>query len=175
MTQWQDTSNYQDNIYSMWLTNSASNKHETCDILLNDCDDACTTVHTTSCVSVIDVYMVNTTQTQPSTSPKWGCKQDIVINMLKQKLVEQVEKKKVTFMFSYMHVIEDKMIWQWQAILQTQLRGVLQMVFLTYHTYPQDDHASDGVCMWSWSFPWLSSLLLLLNSLEEISTCYLFL
>jgi len=67
------------------------------------------------------------------------------------------------FMFVHMHVTEDMMIWNWQAILQTQISGVLEKVLFTYH---QDDHAFDGVCMWFWSFPLHGSLVLLLNSLE---------
>lgn len=74
-----------------------------------------------------------------------------------------------------MHVAEDKVIWQSQAVLQTQLRCVLWKISRTYHIYPQDDHASDRVCMWSRYFPLLGSLVLLLNSLGAISTCHLFL
>ncbi len=83
MNQWKDTSNYQDNIYLVSLTDSASDKCDTSDRSLNDCDDACMTVHKKSCVSVIDVYMVNTTQTKDSKSPERDCKHDIEINMWK--------------------------------------------------------------------------------------------
>ena len=42
---------------------SAGDKCNTCDRSLNDHDDTCTTLHTTSCVSATDDYIVNTTCT----------------------------------------------------------------------------------------------------------------
>lgn len=59
-----------------------SGRRDTCDKLLNDYDDTCERVLTTSCVSLIDVYIASTTQTQPSTSRERGHKHDIKINML---------------------------------------------------------------------------------------------
>lgn len=53
---------------SMWLTtrlsNGESNKCDTSDIPSDDCVDSCTTVLTTLCMSVIDVYIVNKIPTQ---------------------------------------------------------------------------------------------------------------
>lgn len=51
------------------------------------------TLRTTSCVSVIDVYIVNTTQRQPSTSAELGRKHDIAINMLKMTVGRTSEKE----------------------------------------------------------------------------------
>ena len=51
------------------------------------------TIFITSCVSVIDVCIANKTQTQPSTSPEWGRKHDIVINMPKTTVGQTSEKE----------------------------------------------------------------------------------
>lgn len=165
-----------------WLMD-VNNKHDTCAKHSNDRDDTCTTILTTSCVSVIDVYIVNTTQTKPSTSLEWGRKHDITIKIPK-KIVGRTneneerhveETHKMTF-----YVCAHACYWGQDDMTMTKnppnstkrcaLRGVL-----IYNSYPQCDHASNGVFMWSWPFPLLGSLFLLLNSLGVISTCHLFL
>jgi len=50
-------------------------------------------MHTTSCVSAIYVYIVNTTQAQPSSSPEGGHKHDIEINMPKMTVRQTSEKE----------------------------------------------------------------------------------
>lgn len=68
------------------MTNDVSEKGDTCDRTLNNYDDACMMVHTTSCVSVTDVYIAYKTCTHkvgPCTWTKYGCKHDIVTNIPK--------------------------------------------------------------------------------------------
>lgn len=72
MTQQKDTPNHQDKLYSLWLVDNARDKRNTCDRLLNDCDDACATVHTNSCVSAMDVYIENTTCTHEVGPCAWS-------------------------------------------------------------------------------------------------------
>jgi len=97
MTSRQDISNQQDNICSMWLIVGLSNdERNKCDTLgrpSDDHEDTCATVLTTSCVSAIDVYRENIAQTQPSTSPEWGGKHDIEINMSKTIVGKTSEKE----------------------------------------------------------------------------------
>ncbi len=90
----QDASNHQDNIYSVWLTNDVSDKHETCDRSFNDQGDAFMIVHTTPFLSVTDVYIVNIVCTHELGPCAWlqhGCQCDIVTNMEKdvQWIVKQ--------------------------------------------------------------------------------------
>jgi len=64
----------------------ARDKCNTWDRSLNGRDDTCVTFHTTSCESVTDVYIVNTTCThedRPWTQPEQDYNHDIVTNMLK--------------------------------------------------------------------------------------------
>lgn len=86
MTWWEDTSSQQDNIHLAWLACSVSNKHETCGRSSNDRNDTCAIVHKTWCVSMMDVYIVDTTCTHKEGPCAWleyGCKHGIVTNMLK--------------------------------------------------------------------------------------------
>jgi len=68
MTRWQDILSQQGNIFLVRLTaglsNDESDKCDTSNRPLDDHDDTSVTVLTTSCVSVIDVYIVKKTQTQ---------------------------------------------------------------------------------------------------------------
>lgn len=45
------------------MIDRASDMHDACDKSLKDCDDPCTTIHTTLCVGVADVYIANVTCT----------------------------------------------------------------------------------------------------------------
>ena len=84
---------------------AAREKCDTWDRPLDDRGNTCMTVLTTLSVSVIDVYIVRKTQTQPSTSPKLGHKKDIIINVMKtivgrisEKEARHVEERhKMTF------------------------------------------------------------------------------
>lgn len=61
MTCRQDTSNQQDNMPHCDYLKVESDKCDTWDRSLNDYDNTCTKLFTTSCASAIDVYMVDTT------------------------------------------------------------------------------------------------------------------
>lgn len=59
----------------------------------DDRENNCVTVLSTSCVSVIDVYILNTTQYKPSTSLEQGCKHGITIKMSKTIVGQTSEKE----------------------------------------------------------------------------------
>lgn len=75
-----------------WLI-GVSDKHDTWDRHSNDHENTLATMLTTSCVSLIDVYITNTSHSQPSTSSKWGLNDEITINMPKTTFGQTSEKE----------------------------------------------------------------------------------